>query len=284
VVIQESLDEAKVWDLCVVGTGPVGMALALEFDRLGREVLVLEAGGREAEPAGSRASHAEIVDEGRHAPMEIAVVRALGGTSWTWGGRCVAYDDVDWMDREFVANAHWPMAHDAIRPFYKPATEYLLCGSDEFIVPYKRKLTGGLTLDAVERWARNTRIIVEHRDRMLASERIRLSLNSTVTMLNLSADGARVESLSVATPQGPRTVKARRIVLAMGGVETTRLLLNSQRNAPVISEESLGRWAATIWVTSRARSRASSSTIPLRSTIWISCSMEAAHTCAGDSC
>ena len=85
-MIEELGAGERIWDLCVVGTGPVGMALALEFERLGREVLVLESGGVEVE--ASEASHAEIVDPDRHAPMEIAVVRALGGTSWTWGGRC----------------------------------------------------------------------------------------------------------------------------------------------------------------------------------------------------
>jgi len=208
------------------------MALALEFERLGRDVLVLESGGKDVDTALSEASRARIVDGDRHAAMEIAVVRALGGTSWTWGGRCVAYDDIDWMPREFVADAHWPVSHEEIRPFYKRATEYLLCGSDAFTVPYKRALTGGLTLDGVERWAREARVILEYRERMLTSERIRLSLKSTVTDLNLSADGTRIESLTVNTPDGPRTVRARQIVLAMGGVETTRLLLHTQRSSP----------------------------------------------------
>lgn len=231
-LIQEIASEDRVWELCVVGTGPVGMALALEFERLGREVLVLESGGKEVQAALREASRAEIVDVERHAPMEIAVVRALGGTSWTWGGRCVAYDDIDWMPRAFVADAHWPVSHEEIRPFYKRATEYLLCGSDAFTVPYKRALTGGLTLDGVERWAREAKIILVHRDRISTSECIRVSLNSTVTGLNLSADGTRVASLAVSTPSGNRTVKARQIVLAMGGVETTRLLLHAQRIWP----------------------------------------------------
>ena len=214
----------------MVGTGPVGMALALEFERLGREVLVLESGGVEME--ASEASHAKIVDPDRHAPMEIAVVRALGGTSWTWGGRCVAYDDVDFAAREFVADARWPVTHEEVRPYYKRATEILLCGSDAFAVPYRRMLTGGVTLDGVERWARNSRVIEEHRERLLKSEKIRLSLKSTVTALNLEAGGAAVESVDVTTPAGARTVKARRFVLAMGGVETTRLLLATQRRWP----------------------------------------------------
>ena len=222
----------KVWDLCIVGTGPVGMALALEFERLGDEVFVLESGGREVDPAAAEASRAQIVDPNRHAAMEIAVCRALGGTSWTWSGRSVAFDDIDWMQRDFVADARWPIGHDEIRPWYTRASEYLLCGNDPFFIPYKQKLNSGLTLDFVERWARESKVILGHRDHLLGSERIKLSLKSTVTGLNLSADGQCVESLDVSTPEGACKVKARRIVLAMGGVETTRLLLRTQQRWP----------------------------------------------------
>ena len=164
--------------------------------------------------------------------MEIAVCRALGGTSWMWSGRCVAYDDVDWMPRDFVGDAHWPIGHDEIRPWYARASEYLLCGSEPFLVPYKQKLNGGLTLDPVERWARESRVILGHRDHLLGSERIKLSMKSTVTGLNLNAHGQDVESLDVNTPEGVCKVKARRVVLAMGGVETTRLLLRTQQRWP----------------------------------------------------
>jgi choline dehydrogenase-like flavoprotein len=208
------------------------MALAMEFERLGRDVLVIESGGSEVSPALAEASRAEIIDPARHAAMEIAVCRALGGTSWTWGGRCVPYDEIDWMPRDFVADAHWPVGHDELRPWYKGAAEYLLCGTDTFAIPYERKLADGLTLDHVERWARESRLILEHRDRLLRSERIKLSLNSTVTSLNLSHDGQRVESLSVTTSGHPRTVKIARVILAMGGVETTRLLLRTQQRWP----------------------------------------------------
>jgi len=144
----------------------------------------------------------------------------------------VAYDDIDWMPRAFVADAKWPLAQAEIEPYYARAAEYMLCGSDEFTVSYRRKLSNELTLDRVERWARESRVILEHRERLLQSERIRLSLNSTVTGVNFSADGKRVESLTVTTPEGVRTVRAKQFVLAMGGVETTRLLLHAQQGQP----------------------------------------------------
>lgn len=224
--------DEKIWDLCVVGTGPVGMAIALEFDRLGQDVLVLESGDVGVSRALESASAAEIVDPKRHATMELAVCRALGGTSWTWGGRCVAYDEIDWMPRDFVADASWPVDRTEIEPWYGPATQYLLCGTDTFSIPYGQKLTDGLTLDRIERWAREAKVILTHRERLLASPYIHLSLRSTVTALHLSPDGRHANRLTVDSPSGSHTVRARRIILAMGGVETTRLLLHTQRQSP----------------------------------------------------
>lgn len=236
-ILNQNLLPSKTWDFCVVGSGPVGMALALELERLGHEVLLLESGGLEFDLKGSPASTAIIRDELRHAPMEIAVCRAFGGTSWTWGGRCVAYDDVDLLDRDFVPDSHWPIAHDEIRPWYKAAVPYMSCGSDQFSIPYRQALSDGLTLDAVERWATDARLILLHRDKLLASAKIQIALHATVTGMNFSAasDGnpqQAIDSLLVTTPSGNETVRARHVILATGGVETTRLLLNVQRHHP----------------------------------------------------
>jgi choline dehydrogenase-like flavoprotein len=231
-MIESVLSKDKIWDICVIGSGPVGMALALEFERLGNEVLLLESGGIEVDSALAEASHAQIESPNRHAPMEIAVCRALGGTSWTWGGRCVAFDDVDWMDRDFVSDAHWPMSHDEIRPWYKQAAEYLFCGTDQFSIPLQQSLSGGLTMDFIERWTQESKVILRHRDQLLRSKRIKISLKSTVTRLNLGTDGNHLESLTVSTPDGIHDLKCRTTVLAMGGVESTRLLLHTQQMWP----------------------------------------------------
>src|SRR5271166_2837561 len=222
----------RIWDVCVVGTGPVGMSLAMELERLGREVLLLEAGATEVDPEKAVERRATIVDPLRHAPMEIAVCRALGGTSWTWGGRCVAYDDVDFMARNFVPDSDWPIRHEEIEPWYKPACEYLLCGDDTFQMPFRRKLEAGLTVEFVERWATESRVILVHRQRLQTSERIKVFLNSTVIDLDLGQDGQSVQSVVVASPKGNAFIKARQIILAAGGVETTRLLLAAQRRWP----------------------------------------------------
>ena len=221
-----------VWDLCIIGTGPVGMALAMEIEELGCEVLMLESGGRQVNSAMEEASRAEIVDKHTHTPMEISVCRAMGGTSWKWGGRCVGFDEIDWTQRDFASSPPWPISHDNVRMWYERAAEYMLCGSGDFSIPFKRELTDGLRFDLVERWSSQRQVFLFHRDRLLSSERIKISLNSTVTGLNLSTESHRLESLTVHTLRGVRHVKARRVVLAAGGVETTRLLLHAQRKSP----------------------------------------------------
>jgi len=226
-MIEQFASSNQIAEICVVGAGPVGISLALELERLGKSVLLLESGGERQQP--SEASHAEIADLARHAPMELATCRALGGASWTWGGRCVPYDAIDWMPRPFVTDALWPVSEAEMRPWYRPASEYLLCGDDTFSLPYPRPLCDGLTADALERWSREPKVILEHRDRLRRSSLIRVSLHCTVTGIELSSDCQRIENLRVHTPQGERTVRARHYVLAMGGVETTRLLLHAQQ-------------------------------------------------------
>jgi len=216
-------------EFCIVGSGPVGMALALELEQLGHDVLLLESGDRALDSKIAEASRAQILDQRRHADMSLTVCRALGGTSWTWGGRCVAYNDVDFAPRNYVPEAAWPISHDTIRPWYALASKYLLCGNDHFTIRYDRPLVDGLTLDSVERWATTPRLIETHRDALIRSSRIRISLRTTVVGLNLSDNGGRVESLEATTPAGPRTVKASNFILALGGVETSRFLLSVQQ-------------------------------------------------------
>ena len=131
-IVDQVPQRTEPWQVCIVGTGPVGMTMALELDRMGLDVLVLESGGRSTDSAHAEDARAVITDARTHAPMEIAACRALGGTSWAWGGRCVPFDDIDFERRPWVRNSDWPLSHDDLRPWYRQACDYLLCGNDTF--------------------------------------------------------------------------------------------------------------------------------------------------------
>jgi choline dehydrogenase-like flavoprotein len=223
-------------EICIVGAGPVGLALALEFERLGRSVVVLESGSDQVSADLADISLATIADPKRHAPMALAACRAFGGTSWAWGGRCVAFDDIDFRERAYVPHSGWPLDHDEIRPWYARASEYLLCGDDEFASAAHRlgDLGSDVSASCLERWSTEPQLARVHRARIERSARIAVFLNTTVVGLDLGRQGRSVEKVLVHGPAGEAAIRAREVILAAGGIETTRLLLAIQQRHPTL--------------------------------------------------
>src|SRR5258707_196772 len=123
--------DAEIFDLCVVGGGPVGLAVALEAAERGLGVVLVEAGP--ADRAATPVNTVEIADPARHAPMSIAVASGLGGTSKIWGGRCVAFDPVDFAARDYVRETAWPFSQEVVERYYTAAARLLGCGVPVFV-------------------------------------------------------------------------------------------------------------------------------------------------------
>ena len=115
-------------EVLIVGAGPAGIVQALELRRHGIVVTMLAGGGDGLDPKLQAMADAEIADPRRHAPMEMAVRRALGGTSLLWGGRCVAFDESDFA-------RGWPLGGAEIAPWYGRAIRYLDAGEPVFSAP-----------------------------------------------------------------------------------------------------------------------------------------------------
>jgi hypothetical protein len=225
-------------DVCVVGTGPLGIALALSCRARGLSVLLLESGDEEASPDKAALSEARIVDERRHAPMAVAVRRALGGASRWWGGRCVPYDDVDFEVRPFALDALWPIGHDEIKPWYEAAAHFLGCGPGRFTTEALRY--GDARFDQLERWTPEIDMSVRHADALRGPAAPQLLLDATVVGLILNDAANTIDGLSVKRRDSVETVRARRYVLACGGLETLRLLLATKAQHPSLFGQTLG--------------------------------------------
>src|SRR5712691_601925 len=138
----------------VVGAGPAGLITALELRRRGVEVDVLAGGVDGFDARFQDLAEADIVDEARHAPMHLAVRRALGGTSLLWGGRCVPFDPVDFAPRPHVLFSGWPITAREIAPWYDEAARYFAAGPAEYTAPLAGLATAGdCRLDRLERWS-----------------------------------------------------------------------------------------------------------------------------------
>lgn len=131
-VLSEVPADGLPCDICIIGTGPAGIALALECERLGLRVLALEAGARK-DQRRIRGSETEILTPAHHAPLHVTTRSAFGGTSWGWSGLCTRFDDIDFEVRGHVPESGWPFAHGELARHYERAASILNCRMDHVL-------------------------------------------------------------------------------------------------------------------------------------------------------
>ena len=225
---------AADYDCCVVGAGPVGLTFAMEAAEAGARVLLVDAGnGESARHAVSSFSgqQTHIVDAARHAPLEQAVRRGIGGTSRLWGGRCVPPEPSDLAKRDYLPGGEWPISIEDVTPWYESAACHLDCGPPVFRseAPDWEGLSN-FGMSNLERWSRQPRLDGLG-TRVLTHPRVATLLDTRLIDMDLAADGS-VAAL-VAEHNGAHIrLRARHYVLAMGGLEIPRFLLDVQRRLP----------------------------------------------------
>jgi choline dehydrogenase-like flavoprotein len=214
----------------------VGLAVALGCVRRGLKVLLLEAGDEAAQGAPADLWDGLDIDPSRHARPDVATCRALGGTSHWWGGRCVPLDAVDLELRGHVLDASWPIGHGELAVWSVEAAQFLGIGAPHFetVAPDAAIAADpDLRFADLERWTPERNIARVHRDELAASTALTMLLQASVFGLVLDEAGDCVAELQVADADGATArIAVRRLVLACGGIETTRLLLDLRRRHP----------------------------------------------------
>jgi hypothetical protein len=236
-------------EICVIGSGPVGLCLAVDLAERGLSVVVIESGREQPNPEVQALSDAVIAAPERHAPMALAVCRALGGTSRLWGGRCVPLDAIDFTRRDYVGESGWPIDYADLAAFHGRASSLLSLSVNGFPWPsldLSVATEGSLSWHELEHWSNIPYIFKQLTKRLKSCPRLTVVLNATVVDVQINTSSDAVNGLLIAGGSD-RVVfrQAKFFVLALGGVETTRLLLNVQSRFPRLfggAEGSLGRY------------------------------------------
>ena len=226
-------------DVCIVGGGAAGISMALALADSGLDVLLLESGGLDAEPESQALYEGSVTDPLMHSPPDRYRQRRLGGSTTIWGGRCMPFDAVDFEARSFIPDSGWPIALDALMPYYPEANR--LCEAGEFAYqadaafsrPLRPMMQGfssaHFSTGTLERFSCPTNFAQRYAHKLHAANNLRVLLHANVTELHLATSGHTVEAATVRSLKGHTLrVSARWFTLASGGLEVARLLLASR--------------------------------------------------------
>jgi len=240
-------NETLETDVCIVGTGVAGIALAREL--MGQEfrVCLLESGDLKFNQDTQSLCVGESIGH-PYFPLHEARARFFGGSANFWdidigenriGVRLRPLDPIDFEERDWVPYSGWPFNKSALEPFYDRAQTICQIEPSTYDVkdweepekaprlPFRPGSVETVIFKFGRRdlFTRDYAYEVTHR-----AENILTFLFANAIGIETDEAARRVTRLRVACLEGNRfDVTAKLFILAAGGIETPRLLLLSNR-------------------------------------------------------
>jgi choline dehydrogenase-like flavoprotein len=243
-------------DVCIIGGGAAGIAMAREFIGSGCKVILLVGAGRRESAEDRDLYRGFAAPAESHEPLEENRRRIWGGSTTLWGGRCIPFDDIDFEPRDWVPHSGWPVRREELASFFVRATALCEAGEYRFdardVFPETQpEIVAGLDDATVaswplERWGPPTDFGRRYEKELRGAANITVLMHAHAKHLQLAPQGGAMRHVVVATNPGHEfTVRARQYVLACGGLENPRLLLaaNDVARAGIGNEtDNVGRY------------------------------------------
>jgi choline dehydrogenase-like flavoprotein len=220
------LDEDKHFDVCIFGSGPAGITLALQLAEKGVKVGLFEAGSKNFTTESNDIY--QSISVGLQGWFDLMRKRFFGGTSNQWLGRCRPFEASDFERSPLSDFPGWPITIDDIVPYQDKAMEILNLDKEIGFRPFNEGTRDKLFNPDVGLFsAPITRFGEKYGEQIRESKNIELYLNANLCDLTLNDTHASVVSAKLQGYGGKSSlVQANSFVMAMGGIENARILLN----------------------------------------------------------
>jgi len=227
----------KLYDICICGAGVAGITLALELAERFR-VILLEGGGMQVSAESQRLYQGEIAGRD-YFDLAATRLRCLGGSSNHWAGWCRPLDAHDFESKPHHEFSGWPIGHEDLKPHLERACDILdIPWPAEADTTHPDAIRSQIDrsddLQAIDFWwSAPTRVGAKYEQTIRSNPNLTCLLHANLTDIRLRGDGLAVESFEVRDYSGkPVSIRADRFILATGGIENPRVLLNCNSQLP----------------------------------------------------
>ena len=229
--------------VCIIGGGVAGITMALEMEKFGIDVCLLESGGFDPDDATRDLYRGEDIGL-PYSFSDGCRGRFFGGSSNCWGGWCRPLDSWDFEKRDWIRNSGWPFDLTELFPYYQRTHALLKLGPQTFEPAFWEAAIGrydvrripflsGKVRDTISQFSPPARFGKLYRNALERSKTTRVYLYANVINIDTDKPAQTVTKADVATLSGRKmSVSARVFVLATGGIENARLLLASNKVQP----------------------------------------------------
>lgn len=232
-------------DICIIGTGPAGSSIAMDWMNTKYKVILLESGGFEYDDKVQDLYKGKGTGQ-KYYPLRASRLSYFGGTSNHWAGMCAPFDNIDFMKRDWVPHSGWPITRQDLDPYYARACEKLKLGPNNFDIKFWQKEKPNMNpfpLDSSIVWHKIWQISAvsgfaggfnkAYKDTIVNARNIHLYTYATVVNINANDSVKEITSVTVKNHAGKtHTVKAKHFILAGGTIQNARMLLASNTQAP----------------------------------------------------
>ncbi len=226
-------------DVCIIGAGPAGIAIARTFLGKAVRICMVESGGLAVEQISQQFCEGSSIGSPALDPG-TSRTRVFGGTCKLWGGGCIPLGHDDLSTRDWVPHSGWPLTYSELEPYYAAARgvcgiESHAFGEGSFHTPPARppipfdasQLVNQIFMRSTVSFGKRYRAELEQ------AENIQVLLQANLIGLHASADGSSIREARIRSLGGKSgVIRARHYVLACGGIENARALLLSDSVTP----------------------------------------------------
>jgi choline dehydrogenase-like flavoprotein len=231
---QQAVPDLGNADVCIVGGGAAGIALAVELARTPLKVVLLEQGGL-TPTGGARPVYKVLPGRKVTLGVDANLPFFLGGNTNYWYGNCRPLDADDFEPRAWIPNSGWPIRRDDLVPYYERAQ--VSCGLGGFrwydvnacrplLGPQAKPLASSVLETRIVQATPEFSFATLHGQVLADASNVTVVLGTRV--VRLRAGGNRiVEAEAVLANGDTALIAADRFVLSAGGIENSRILLAS---------------------------------------------------------